>query len=232
MKVAVMQPYFFPYIGYFQLMNSIDEFVVFDDVQYIDRGWVNRNRIRVNHSAKWLTMPVQKASRKSLINQRHYLAEPETIGQIKARLEAYYSKTKHFPKIFPLIEDCLEYPDSNVARFNTNLLAKVSGALNIKCKIHFSSNIVGDPSLGGQSRIIEICKSLGGGSYLNLEGGQSLYNAEAFWNNGIRLCFVKCKVHPLSLSEGSFHLSIIDTLMTKGILGTKRELAEYLTVDA
>src|SRR5690606_8625036 len=114
MIVAVMQPYFFPYIGYFQLMNAVDLFIFFDDVQYIDRGWVNRNKILLAGEARWLTFPVKKGDRDLKINERHYVDDPEVIDSLKRRVRAGYENASHFDATFKLFADALNFEDRSV----------------------------------------------------------------------------------------------------------------------
>jgi hypothetical protein len=122
MIISIMQPYFFPYIGYFQLIAQSDVFVFYDDVQYIKGGWVNRNRILRNGEPCWLTLPVRKEAFRLAINQRSYELERATVGRVLRRIAAAYLKAPRFEVIFPCVEELVNFGDANVAAFNMNLI--------------------------------------------------------------------------------------------------------------
>lgn len=230
MVVAVMQPYFFPYIGYFQLMHAVDTFVFFDDVQYIDRGWVNRNRIPLGGKAAWLSMPVAHADRRLAINHRQYLLDPGAKS-ILQRIEAAYPRRKEQEES-QLIAELIGFKDPNVAKFNANLLRRIAGSLSIKCDLLNSSEILGQCSLRGEDRIIEICKRLGAKKYINSIGGMALYDSNRFLAAGAELRFINTTCQPSVGPTGAIHYSIIDTLMRKGLAGTSSMLDDYELVSA
>ncbi|WPL18308.1 WbqC-like protein family protein [Thiorhodovibrio winogradskyi] len=212
MIVAIMQPYFFPYIGYFQLMQAVDTFVFFDDVQYIDRGWVNRNQIPINGNPVWLTMPIRKASRRLPINKREYLLAEGALA-IKRKLRSAYRTTNGI-SLLDSIEGLLDFNDANVARFNANLLRIIAGWLEIKCCFVCASELMTeDESLRGEARVIELCKRLGARQYINLIGGVRLYEPTHFSDSGIKLSFLRTTVPPLQTADGPKHFSIIDQLL-------------------
>ena len=227
MIAAIMQPYFFPYIGYFQLMSAVDTFVFFDDVQYINRGWVNRNRIRVGGRAKWLTFPVHRAGRDLPINRRRYLADAGIVTGIKEQLRASYAKSTAYVEATGLIHDLLDFQDDNVAGFNANLLERIARAIGIECKFVFSSQIDKPDGLKGQDKILDLCRRLGVTHYLNAAGGCSLYEVAEFESAGIQLSFLKTRVLPVNLQDEAQHLSIIDTLSVVGIEQTNSMLGDY-----
>src|SRR5690606_14056484 len=132
MIATIMQPYFFPYLGYFQLMDAVDVFVFYDDVQYITRGWVNRNRIRVGGSSTWLTLPVVGASARLPINQRTYLRQPG-VPRVRNQLHAAYRSSPRYADVAPVIHELLEFRDPGVAAFNANILSAIGRRLGAKC---------------------------------------------------------------------------------------------------
>lgn len=212
MIVAIMQPYFFPYIGYFQLMEAVDTFVFFDDVQYIERGWVNRNQIPINGKSVWLTMPVRKDGRSLAINRREYMLE-EGAPAIKRKLRSAYRKTTRI-SMLDSIEELLDFNDTNVAIFNANLLRTIAGWLEIKCHFVSASELIAvDANLRGEERVIELCKRLGARQYINLIGGIRLYDPTHFFDAGIKLSFLRTTVPPLQTADGSTYFSIIDHLL-------------------
>ena len=190
MKIAVMQPYFFPYIGYFRLIQTCDKFVFFNDVQYIRRGWVNRNRIHCsNKEFQYLTVPIQKVSRDSLIkdikidyssdwHSQHMLAMLHSYGKNKPRsIVEMYSQIPQFSHL----QDLLVYTTK-----------KTCEIMGITAEFLFSSSIEVESinECGPHKRLIEICRSLGGDCYVNLPGGRSLYNQDQFRKYGLKLNFV------------------------------------------
>lgn len=227
MIAAVMQPYFFPYIGYFQLMYAVNVFVFYDDVQYIDRGWVNRNRIRIHDKHAWLTLPVQKAARAAAINERHYLVEKPELRRVERTLAMSYGRAACFHEIMPFLMELLHFPDNNVASFNANLLTRLARKLGIECRFKVSSQLGLPDGLKGQERVIALCRALGADRYLNPIGGAHLYRAEDFAASGIELSFLQTLIPASGLSEDATHLSVIDGLMREGFSAVSAQLPNY-----
>lgn len=225
MIVAIMQPYFFPYIGYFQLMHAADVFVFLDDVQYIDRGWVNRNQIQLEGRLAWLTMPVEKAGRDLSINQRKFLLE-QGVDPIKRKLQAAYRNELASPG-WRLTVNLLDFPLANVAGFNENLLSTIAAELNIHCELLVSSRLGIEPGLRGQDRIIAVCRRLKATHYINPIGGLALYDGQRFLDAGIRLSFLRTTSIPSQSEQGHVHLSIIDDLIRAGVPAVRSKLAEF-----
>lgn len=225
MIVAVMQPYFFPYIGYFQLMHAVDTFVFFDDVQYIDRGWVNRNRIPLAGKAAWLSMPVAHADRGLAINERRYLLDPGAKSILR-KLEAAYPRKKEQAEA-RLIAELIGFEDANVAKFNANLLRRLAESLGIDCDFLNSSEILGQCDFRGEDRILEVCRRLGARDYINSIGGMALYDPGRFEAAGVQLMFINTKSQPSTEPTGTIHYSIINTLIRTGLTGTSSMLDEY-----
>jgi hypothetical protein len=235
MIVSIMQPYFFPYIGYFQLMAACDLFVVFDDAQYINRGWVNRNRILIDGSPQWITMPVATASHDLPILQRQYLPQDRMATRLPQRISGAYRPSPHFVGTMRLVEEILAFPQANVADFNINLLRKLSAHLGIDTPIVRTSEMNKDDTfVGGERRVIDICSRLGATAYVNPIGGRTLYSGESFASNGIDLCFLSCEAPPYPQFGSIFvpALSIIDVLMFNDIPAIGRMLREYRLLPA
>jgi WbqC-like protein family len=229
MIVSIMHPYFFPYIGYFQLIFQSDIFVLSDDAQYINLGWVNRNRILRNGEPCWFTFPVRKGSSHLKINQRSYLLDRATIGRLLRRLEAAYRKAPHFEAIFPVVEELLSFGDANVAAFNINLIERIAARLGIATRFVLSSTMANDNSLAGQERVIDMCRRLGATHYVNPVGGLRLYTAERFAAAGMTLSFLKAGLSAYPQFEHSPvpGLSIIDVLMFNSDEAVARLLRDY-----
>ena len=227
MKIAIMQPYFFPYIGYFQLINSVDKFIIYDNVQYTRKGWINRNRILNGNNDKVLTLPLKKAHQIDLINSRHLADswEKDKIEMLKL-IENSYIKSPNFKTIFPIITSCLESPNNNLIDFILDSLHLLLSYLRINTEIIKSSDVNIDHTLKSQDKIIAICEKLNATTYINAEGGQKLYNIDDFNNKGIKLKFIKSLPIKYKQFKNEFipWLSIIDVLM----FNKRQDIIPYL----
>lgn len=228
MKLAIMQPYLFPYIGYFQLINSVDTFVSADDYQFIQNGWINRNNILVNGQAKMITFSLKKDSRRKNINERYYNMTSEEVERIRKTIEVNYSKAKYFKEVMELIDKILVYPDLNVAKFNFNSIKLICEYIGIECEFLESHDVPKNTLLKREELVIDICKNLNADIYINPIGGTELYKDEYFKERGIDLLFVKNNVEEYNQHSKAFvkDLSIIDVLMHNGKEGTKELLKQ------
>lgn len=226
MIVAIMQPYFFPYIGYFQLMRAVDMFIFYDDAQYMKGGWINRNRILLDHQSSWLTLPVKHDSRTVRINRRSYLLD-EGVEPVKGKLQSAYATVPAFKETYPFVSSLLDFGEPNVAAFNANLLRETAQRLDIDCRFAASSEITQPNELHGEAKIISLCKALGADHYINPIGGVELYDSHHFAEAGLRLSFLRTTVSPLHLREGETHLSILDTVMRTDWEGARSRLNQY-----
>jgi WbqC-like protein family len=210
-----MQPYFFPFIGYFQLMRAADIFVFYDDVQYKKGGWVNRNRILIGGAPAWITFPVVKDSYEFAINRRLYDLNSKAAARVQRQILEAYRKAPAFKRIFPFLEAILGYGEPNVAVFNRIALEEISSLIGIKCQFKVSSQLKKNEELRGQDRVIEICRALGATTYINPAGGLDLYNQNDFESCGIDLMFLRSQVTEYNQFGESCipFLSIIDVLM-------------------
>ncbi len=216
MKVGIMQPYLFPYMGYFQLINAVDTFVVYDAIKYTKKGWINRNRILQNGKPVYFTLPLKKDSDYLYINQR-YVAEKELKNkkQIIMKIAGAYKKAPHFDAIFPLMESVFLYEANNLFEFLYNSLCRIISFLEIKTEIVISSTLKIEEDLKSQDKVLAICNILNANQYLNPIGGIELYDQKEFLSNGIDLFFIKSKDIKYPQFDNNFvpALSIIDVLM-------------------
>ena len=226
MKIAIMQPYVFPYLGYFQLINSVDKFVVYDDVNYIKQGWINRNRILLNNKDFLFGLNLEGASSFKLINE---IQIGHNTSKILKTIEQAYLKAPYFQEVYPLVESLLLQTEYNLAKYVFNQLSGISQYLNIKTEFIFSSDIEKDNALKGQEKVIAICKKLEGDIYINAIGGQDLYNKAEFANHQLELLFIKSRMlsYPQFKNEFMPWLSIIDVLMFNSKDQVKTFLDEY-----
>lgn len=213
--LAIMQPYFLPYLGYFQLMAKADAFVIYDDVHYINRGWINRNRININGAAHMLTVPLLQASQNKLICEISVSDDPAWRRKILRSIQQAYAKAAQFSRVFPLLEDILNHPAGNLADFLRYSLTALRDHLGLKTMLIDSSRCYGNQALKGQSRIIDICLREKASLYINAIGGMELYNHADFEENGLRLSFLHPVLNPYSAGSSPYvpGLSIVDVLM-------------------
>lgn len=233
MKIAILQPYFFPYLGYWQLIHDVDRFVIYDDVNYIKRGWVNRNRILVNGQPVYITAPLIKASQNKLICDINLCPSLNWRNKMIKSIELAYRKSTWFNDVFLLIEKLIRYDVENLSDYLSYHLNALSKFLEIKTEFIFSSRCYRKEHLSGQKRIIDICKRLGATIYINPIGGITLYDPAAFLEAGIDLRFLSTQnIHYKQRGDGFVPwLSIIDVLMGIGPEGVKDHLNSYELVS-
>ena len=231
MKLAIMQPYLFPYIGYWQLLNAADAFVVYDDVTYIKGGWINRNNILMGGQRRLFTIKLDGASSYKLIKD---IAILDTFSDFVKTLRQNYSKAPFFGDVMNLVEMVIAFDKSNLADFIANSISIISDYLGIGTKLLMSSDIEKDNSLKGQAKVIEICRLLGATEYINSIGGTELYDASVFAENGIELKFIKSDFVPYKQFKNEFvpGLSIIDVMMFNTRAAIQEMLCNYEIIRA
>lgn len=217
MKVALMQPYFLPYIGYFQLIHAVDEFIVFDNAQYIRRGWMNRNRILNAHKeSNFINVPVQKAPRETKIKDIVINNELDWKINIFQQLY-YYQKAPFYAFVSDFLDECLSINTSSLSQFNTNLLKKMCNLLEIDTKITILSENLPIISMANAADEwgVEVCKALNATTYINAIGGIEFYDQQKYIENGIGIQFIKPVLKPYKQFNSIFipGLSIIDVMM-------------------
>lgn len=213
-KIAIMQPYFFPYLAYWQAINAVDEYIVYDDVAYIKGGWINRNNILLNGQAHLITLPLMASSSYKNINEIQITDNKVVLSKLLKTIFMAYSKAPYFNEIMPIIEDLIS-GFTNIARLNFYSIKKICEYLDINTKIILSSDLNKDNSLHAQDKVIHINKLLGANVYINAIGGQELYDSEEFKKNGIELKFIKMGKIQYKQFKNEFvpNLSIIDVMM-------------------
>jgi hypothetical protein len=224
-----MQPYLFPYLGYFHLMHAVDRFIVFDDVDYIRSGWINRNRILLDGKPFRFTLPVHNARRNRRINQIQRADDARWRTKFLLTLEHAYRGAPCFEETRQLIRSILEDSEENLATWITGSLRTLARHLSIAVEIASSSSRSPNSALARQNRILDICRQEGAKTYVNLSGGRALYQREAFAHEGIDLKFVQSQLVPYAQPGGAFvpGLSIIDALMYQTVDHLIREQFVY-----
>jgi hypothetical protein len=221
-----MQPYLFPYIGYFQLINAVDKFVIYDDVNFIKKGWINRNRILLNGTDFMFNIILKGASSFKKINDIEVVCNNH---KLIATIEQAYRKAPYFNEVFPLLTNTLLFNEPNLAKYLTNALQIAIDYLGIKVSILISSEIEKNSLMKGEDKVIDICKQLKTTHYINAIGGQKLYSKEKFAANDLILNFVKPKpiVYPQFNNKFVPWLSIIDVMMFNSPVTISEMLTQY-----
>lgn len=232
MKIGIMQPYFFPYLGYWQLINAVDKYVIYDDVNYIKNGWINRNNILLNGQKHLLTLPLDGASPFLLINQIKMTSNIKVKEKILKTVEQAYKKAPFYKLVYPIIEKLIMNKDLNIAVAIYNSIKDILLYLNINTELILSSSLDKDNSLKGQDKVLNICKLLKGTEYYNAIGGQELYSANDFQEKNIELKFLKMNDICYKQFNNQFvsGLSIIDILMFNSVEEIHKMLNEYTII--
>src|SRR3989304_5720878 len=214
MKIGIMQPYFFPYIGYFQLSQAVDQFIVYDNIKYTKKGWINRNRILHNGKDMMFSLPLKSDSDYLNVDERE-LASDFNRNKLLNQIKAAYRRAPYFPHTFPLCEQVVHFEDENLFRFLHHSIVKTCEHLGITTEVKISSDIAIDHNLKNQEKVIALCNAVGASTYVNAIGGMELYSKETFREKDIELKFIKSKPFEYVQFDDEFvpWLSIIDVMM-------------------
>ena len=231
MKIGIMQPYFLPYIGYFQLLNAVDKYVIYDNIQYTKKGWINRNRILQNGKDLLITVPVEKDSDYLDIKDR-LVSNGFDRQKLLNQIREVYRKAPYFDSVIPFIESIIKLDENNLFLYIYNSVKTVCEYLNIDTEIIISSTLDIDHSVKGQYKVISICKKLGATDYYNAIGGQELYNVEDFKKENIDLYFLSAYPVEYKQLKNEFvpWLSILDVMMFNSVDEIKTILENYKLV--
>jgi len=214
MRLAIMQPYFLPYIGYWQLIAAVDVFVVYDNIKYTKKGWINRNRFLVNGKEALFSLPLRKDSDFLDVNQR-YLADSFDREDLIRRFREAYRKAPEFHAFMPFLEDLIRFSSNNLFDYILNSIYRICEFLGLKTKVIISSHIDCDHSLKSSDRVQAICKALCADTYINPIGGTELYSKESFAQKQIALQFLQPNLSEYPQCDNAFfpRLSIVDVAM-------------------
>ena len=228
MKLGIMQPYFLPYIGYFQLLNAVDKYVIYDNIQYTKKGWINRNRILQNGKDLMITIPLEKDSDYLDVKER-YLSVGFDKKKLLNQIRESYRKAPYFEQVMPLIERIINYDDNNLFHYIDNSVREICRYLEINTEIIISSSLGIDHSLKGQDKVIAICKELKATDYYNAIGGQELYSPEEFKKENINLHFISSSPIEYKQFANEFvpWLSILDVMMFNSLEDIHKILDNY-----
>ena len=245
-----MQPYFFPYLGYFQLIQAVDKFILYDNVNYIKKGWVNRNRLVVQGRPRFIVVPLQQQSSAQKIRDARIDMTRDWRKRLFGTIYLNYKRCAFFDEVFPLIERVLAMDVEHLTELNcssvrwiaefleipTDIVTDVSNYEGLERDLSEETSRIREEYTQRQNlsdtktiRIFLICRNEGAGTYINAIGGQALYDKSLFANNGIALWFVKTLPYSYEQRADEFFssMSIIDVLMNCGKAGTKELLSRY-----
>jgi hypothetical protein len=226
MKLGIMQPYFFPYIGYFQLIEAVDTYVIADDLNFIKNSYIKKNSILENGAPALLSLELIGASQNKLINE---IEVGNNTAKLLKGIQRRYAKAPYFKDVFPLLETILLYQDKNLAKFLGNSLIKIADYLGMETTFLYSSEIEKNNDLKFDERIFEICRKVGSDHYINAIGGKELYSKDDFAREGIKLNFIDTKEIEYKQFDKEFvpNLSIIDVMMFNSKEECKELLQQY-----
>lgn len=224
-----MQPYFLPYLSYYKLLNLADKFVIYDDVNFINRGWINRNNILVGGKAHLFTVPLLNASQNKLIYEVEVSPDSVWRKKLLKTIAQTYRKAPQYETVFPFIEDIVNDTSESIADYCLQSLTKTVEFLGIQTEIVKSSRQYDNADLKSQNRILDICLKEESNHYINSIRGQELYDKTLFENEGIRLNFIRTVPTPYPQFKNEFvpWLSILDVLMFNSTDRIQELLQEY-----
>lgn len=228
MVLGIMQPYFLPYLGYWQLIAAVDRFVVYDDVSFIKGGWISRNRIKVGGEPTYVSLHLNRASPNRRICDIALIRDPVWPRKLVRTVEQAYALAPYFGETMPLVRQVVECPDLNLADYLFQGIRAVVRHLGIKTELMPTSRTYGNNELKGPTRVIDICRREGASTYINSAGGRDMYFTRDFAAAGIELRFYAMRPFEYRQGRGSFHpfLSIVDLLMWTGRRSVSDRLAD------
>lgn len=229
MKLGIMQPYFFPYIGYFDLINRTDEWIVFDTAQYIRHGWVNRNRI-LHPTTGWqyIIVPLEKHHRDTAIRDIRINGATDWAGRVLGQLQHYRGKAPHYGPVVEVVRAALDTAETSLTQLNVKTLAAVCAYLSVplRCRVFSEMDVALGAVNGPGDWALRIGEALGATEYLNPPGGEALFDPQAFERAGIRLHIQEAADfrYPCGPYEFMPSLSILDAMMWNEPAAIKRWL--------
>jgi hypothetical protein len=221
-----MQPYFLPYIGYFQLIATVDLFIVYDNIKYTKKGWINRNRILQNGSDALFSLPLKNDSNKLDVVQRE-LAVNFDRAKLLNQFKGAYGRAPQFDLTSPVLERIVQHNEGNLFYYIHHSIVQLCKHLGIKTEIRVSSEIDIDHHLKGQEKVLALCKASGADTYINTIGGVELYAKDDFRTQGIDLRFIKTQWFEYAQFGAVFvpWLSILDVLMFNSLEVVRERIA-------
>ncbi len=215
-RIAIMQPYLFPYLGYYQLLHLVDNFILLDDVNFIKRGWINRNRILINGKAHMFSLSLHKASQFSKINSLRLADYPRWRSRFFKTLSHAYARAPEYERSLEMLNRALPQKATWLNELLQTSLGVVCDYMGITTPMESITDQPRATNLKGADRILSICREIGTMEYINLPGaGKDLYKAATFAESGINLRFLQSDPIIYRQFDGPFipMLSILDVIM-------------------
>lgn len=215
MNLAIMQPYLFPYLGYFQLLEIVDKFVFYDDVNFIKNGWINRNRLLLSGETRYFTIPLAGASPFLKIDQITVCQDKKWRRKILESVRQSYSKAPNFNVVNEIFSEIINLDEHHISEVAKKSVIAIAKYLELSTEFVMSSSCYENADLSGVARVIDICHKESADAYYNLIGGKGLYLKDVFQSHGISLNFTEPVLLDYEQNSKGFHpgLSIIDALM-------------------
>jgi hypothetical protein len=257
MKLAIMQPYFFPYLGYYQTISAVDKYMLYDNLAYIKEGWVNKNRLLVvNGEPVYFLVHVKNKSSFKKIREIELVDNRHWREKMLKSIFMNYKRRPFFNEVYPLVEGVINEEVRLLTDLNAKSIFDVAKFLEIKTEITTDTSKYADleeklandvmelsarfPTIRLRNpqvkviRVLEICRAEGAETFINAWGGQALYDKEEFAQNNIELFFIRTDAYSYPQSTKVFHphLSIVDVLMNCGKEGTQELLGQYTLVSS
>lgn len=225
-RLAVMQPYLFPYIGYFQLISAVDRFIFYDDVSYMKGGWINRNRLFLSGKVSWFTLPLAGASPNSKINEVHVQPNGTWKRKLLASVRQSYGKAPYFGAAYALLEGIVSSEEPSLSALARESVMATARYLGLDAEFVISTGRYDNENLRGSDRILDICLQEKAVEYHNLPGGMTLYSSKEFASAGVDLHFVQPRLSEYLQLAPPFKpgLSILDVLMFNDRMSSLRLL--------
>lgn len=213
-RVAVMQPYFLPYVGYFQLIASVDKFIIYDNIKYTKKGWINRNRLLAGGTDQLFSLPLRSGSDALQVRDR-VLADDFQPRKLLAQFHGAYRAAPEFARVYALLERIVLHPDRNLFAYVRHSVEAICAELAVGTAIQVSSEVAIDHSLRHQDKVLAFCAATAATTYVNAIGGTELYSKEDFAARGVELRFIRSR--PLEYPQFGQPfvpwLSIVDVMM-------------------
>jgi len=213
-RVAVMQPYFLPYVGYFQLIASVDKFIIYDNIKYTKKGWINRNRLLAGGTDQLFSLPLRSGSDSLHVRDRA-LADDFQPRKLLDQFHGAYRSAPEFARVYALLERIVLHSDRNLSAYILHSVKAVCAELGISTVIQASSEVEIDHALKHQEKVLALCAATAATTYVNAIGGTELYSKEDFAARGVELRFIRSRPLEYPQFGQAFvpWLSIVDVMM-------------------
>jgi hypothetical protein len=232
MILAAMQPYFFPYLGYFSLIDYSDQFILFDPVQHIRHGWIERNRVlKPGEGWQYVSVPLEKHSRGTLIKDLQIKNASDWQDRILRQLQHYKKRSPYYANTMEVLKACFSEEFTSIVKLNEKCLVEVCNYLGIEYNFRIFSEMelkIGPVHHAGEWAL-RISEAMGAAEYVNPPGGEEIFDKKQFNDAGIELKFLKSRLPEYSQRRPVFEngLSIIDVMMFKSAEEIRDMIDDY-----